>query len=664
MKSALNRAPLLARRRGGHRRVARVCTLLDELDVGLVTVDPGHDLAHVNVAAATILGIPAGDTTASEFGEAVDRLARRACDPAETLAELRRLRFGRDTELKTTWQFPDAPTHLGIVCKIAARHGFDGQMWMFYDNSRLAEAIESASQVSNLLRISSDAMLDPQVLVEAVRSEGPIVDLVYREVNRAACGYLGLPRAELVGHSLVETFPGLAESGLMDAFVNCADTGEPVVLDGIPYHSELLGDLRYYDIRATQASQDFISLTWRDVTERSELTARIALSEERFRLLADNVADVVVRIRNETISWISRSVSEALGAPAGHWIGVRAEELIPPEDRANFSAALAAVDLDGRYKGRARVRGADGVTHWVHLHVKRFHEADGTPNGAVASFRVIDEEVAAEELALAQIAERDAQNRSLNRRLQAQTTRLMAELGSAARYVTSILPSDMTGPVPVTSRYVPSQELGGDSFDHRWIDDDHLIVYLVDVSGHGVEPAMVSVSVHNLLRSGTLDHDVLLHPDRVLTELNRLFQMDQQAGNYFTIWYGVYQPSTRTLRYAGAGHPPAIVLTPDGADPVRLPSDSVPVGVLEETTFETRSVVLPPVADVLLYSDGAFDLFLPDGRPWTLDEFIDLCARTAASPKWTLDRLINKLRKRSESGLFTDDCTLVRLTIR
>ena len=664
MKSALNRAPLLARRRGGHRRVARVCTLLDELDVGLVTVDPGHDLAHVNVAAATILGIPAGDTTASEFGEAVDRLARRACDPAETLAELRRLRFGRDTELKTTWQFPDAPTHLGIVCKIAARHGLDGQMWMFYDNSRLAEACESASQVSNLLRISSDAMLDPQVLVEAVRSEGPIVDLVYREVNRAACGYLGLPRAELVGHSLVETFPGLAESGLMDAFVNCADTGEPVVLDGIPYHSELLGDLRYYDIRATQASQDFISLTWRDVTERSELTARIALSEERFRLLADNVADVVVRIRNETISWISRSVSEALGAPAGHWIGVRAEELIPPEDRANFSAALAAVDLDGRYKGRARVRGADGVTHWVHLHVKRFHEADGTPNGAVASFRVIDEEVAAEELALAQIAERDAQNRSLNRRLQAQTTRLMAELSSAARYVTSILPSDMDHPVPVTSRYVPSQELGGDSFDHRWIDDDHLIVYLVDVSGHGVEPAMVSVSVHNLLRSGTLDHDVLLHPDRALTELNRLFQMDQQAGNYFTIWYGVYQPSTRTLRYAGAGHPPAIVLTPDGADPVRLPSDSVPVGVLEETTFETRSVVLPPVADVLLYSDGAFDLFLPDGRPWTLDEFIDLCARTAASPKWTLDRLINKLRKRSESGLFTDDCTLVRLTIR
>ena len=76
--------------------------------------------------------------------------------------------------------------------------------------------------------------------------------------------------------------------------------------------------------------------------------------------------------------------------------------------------------------------------------------------------------------------------------------RLMAELGSAARYVTSILPDDLDGPVPVTSRYIPSEELGGDSFDHRWIDDDHLITYLVDVSGHGVGPAMFSVSVHNL----------------------------------------------------------------------------------------------------------------------------------------------------------------------
>ena len=241
--------------------------------------------------------------------------------------------------------------------------------------------------------------------------------------------------------------------------------------------------------------------------------------------------------------------------------------------------------------------------------------------------------------------------------------RLMSELGGAARYVTSILPLDLDAPVPVTSRYIPSDELGGDSFDHRWIDDDHLIVYLIDVSGHGIGPAMFSVSVHNLLRSGTLDHDTLADPGRVLTELNRLFQMDRQGGNYFTIWYGVYQPSTRTLRYARAGHPPAVVVTADGSDPVLLASGSVPIGVLSDSTYETHDYHLPPNADLLLYSDGAFELVLPGGGHWALEDFIDLCARTARSPDWTLEDLVGQLRNRSETGHFDDDCTLVRVAL-
>ncbi len=239
--------------------------------------------------------------------------------------------------------------------------------------------------------------------------------------------------------------------------------------------------------------------------------------------------------------------------------------------------------------------------------------------------------------------------------------RLMSELGGAARYVTSILPRDLDAPIPVTSRYIPSDELGGDSFDHRWIDDDHLVSYLVDVSGHGIAPAMFSVSVHNLLRSGTLDHDTLQDPGRVLTELNRLFPMDRQGGNFFTIWYGVYQPSTRTLRYARAGHPPALVLTTDGSGPVLLESGSVPIGVLADITYETHDYHLPPNADLLIYSDGAYELALPGGGHWALEEFIDLCADTARSPDWTLDDLVRQLRNRSETGHFDDDCTLVRV---
>jgi len=241
--------------------------------------------------------------------------------------------------------------------------------------------------------------------------------------------------------------------------------------------------------------------------------------------------------------------------------------------------------------------------------------------------------------------------------------RLMSELSSAARYVTSILPDDIDGPVPVTSRFIPSEELGGDSFDHRWIDDDHLVVHVIDVCGHGIAPAMFSISVHNVLRSGTIDHETLRDPGRVLAELNRLFQMDQQAGNYFTIWYGVYQPSTRTLRYSGAGHPPAIVLAGDGSDPVRLASEAVPIGVMPGTTFETRSYVMPSDSILLVYSDGVYEVKLPDGQRGAIQDFIDLCARTATTPDWTLEDIVRQVRGWSESRQFDDDCTLVRVTV-
>ncbi len=242
--------------------------------------------------------------------------------------------------------------------------------------------------------------------------------------------------------------------------------------------------------------------------------------------------------------------------------------------------------------------------------------------------------------------------------------RLVSELDGAARYVRSILPGDLEAPVPVTARYLPSEELGGDSFDYRWIDEDHLIAYVVDVCGHGVGPAVFSVSVHNLLRSGTLDADILRDPGRVLTELNRLFPMDRQAGNYFTVWYGVYQPSTHTLRYARAGHPPAIVLSADGAAPALLDSGSVPIGVLADITYETHDHPLHPGQDLLIYSDGAFELVLRGGRRWTLEEFVELCASTARSLDWTLDDLVDQLVELSESGRFDDDCTVVRICAR
>ena len=253
-------------------------------------------------------------------------------------------------------------------------------------------------------------------------------------------------------------------------------------------------------------------------------------------------------------------------------------------------------------------------------------------------------------LEAAELGKRERQVRML-------AARLSGELGSAGKYVASILPGNLDGPVRVRSRYLPSRELGGDSFGYMWIDDDHLIVYLIDVSGHGVEPALLSVSVHNMLRSRSMPAATLLSPEQVLVDLNYLFGMDRHDDHYLTMWYGVYQASTRVLRYAAAGHPPALALTDQNgvmnAEPIG--GTAIPVGMFADTVFTGDTYQVPAGAQILLCSDGVL------GDRLSFAGFTELCEEVAVTPGWSPASLIARLRA-TAGGTFEDDCALVQLT--
>ncbi len=640
--------------RGGE--VERLAALLDEFNVGLIAVNSTDQLATINNSAAALLDIPPGRTTAARFTNAVTALARRALNQTEIAATMNVVAGNPTAQFTSTWVFAGDPKYIGVVSRPAAFAGPVDRIWAIYDNSHVAQAIEDDRQADSLIRASSDVMLDPQVLLEAVWQEGRVVDLVHRDINAAGCAYFGMSRDEFIGRSMFDP-------NLLDQYAKCITTGEPVILDAFPYRSEFVDAMRYYDVRGFRVRPGMMVTTWRDVTDKRQWAERIAASEEQFRLLTENVADVVMHLTDDgVIRWVSRSIEEALGTPPDHLLQRSVFDLLVPERRAGAKQRWGMITGGQSYIGQTVAYGADGAKHWIHLHSKPFHDADGKRDGIVASFRVIDDEVAAEKAAAAAIARRDERNRRLTRYLKAQTNRLMAELNSAARYVASILPDDLTGPVAVTSRYLPTEELGGDCYDFRWLDDDHLIVYLVDVSGHGVEPALLSVSVHNLLRSCNFETETLLAPDAVLRQLNRIFQMDQQGGHYFTIWYGVFQASRRELRYSSAGHPPALALT-RGATPEPLATGSAAIGLLEDTEFVTHSFTVPPATEILLYSDGALELGLPEGQQRSLNEFCSVYLRAAQNEDGTLNTLIAKLEEGSSRAVVTDDSTFVRLSI-
>ncbi len=229
--------------------------------------------------------------------------------------------------------------------------------------------------------------------------------------------------------------------------------------------------------------------------------------------------------------------------------------------------------------------------------------------------------------------------------LHASEAHMKAEIHRAASYVRSLLDAPLedteTGTVHADWRFVPCESLGGDVFGYHWIDADHLAAFVLDVSGHGVGPALMGVSAMNLIRSGSLEREQVLDPTRVLAALNSAFPMARHDGMYFTIWYGVYNRRTRELRWAGGGHPPAFHIR--NGTLTRLECTSYMTGITEEYEAPTESMTIAQGDRLYLFSDGVFELHLKGGGIWGIDALQELISASPA--EGILDAVVNHTRQ-------------------
>lgn len=245
--------------------------------------------------------------------------------------------------------------------------------------------------------------------------------------------------------------------------------------------------------------------------------------------------------------------------------------------------------------------------------------------------------------------------------LEACQQRLDRELAQAARYVHSLLPEPLTGPIRSQWQFVPSAQLGGDSFGYHWLDDDHLAIYLLDVCGHGLGAALMSISALNTLRLQTLGDTDFRDPAAVLTALNDAFRMERHADRYFTIWYGVYQPTSRVLRWAGAGHPAPLLRHRDVHQFTLLHAQGPPVGTLPDATFVASETNIAAPARLLIFSDGAFEVMLGDGRVWKYDDFVELLAGMASDCDDVIDRVLRHVKTLRGTRTLDDDFSMLQI---
>ena len=246
--------------------------------------------------------------------------------------------------------------------------------------------------------------------------------------------------------------------------------------------------------------------------------------------------------------------------------------------------------------------------------------------------------------------------------LEASRKVLAEDITTAARYVRSLLPPPQSnGMIQADWRFIPSASLGGDAFGYHDLDADHFAVYLLDVCGHGVGAALLSVSALNAIRSEALPATDFHDPGAVLAALNKAFPMERQNDMFFTAWYGVFHRGSRTMRWAGGGHPPALLMTVDGGSPRRLDSDGPLIGAVDGLDFGSSEVVVPPSARLFVYSDGAFEINLPDGSMWAFDDFVATLAAAPRGPENTMDALVTHVRALSGQDDFNDDFSMMAL---
>jgi len=250
------------------------------------------------------------------------------------------------------------------------------------------------------------------------------------------------------------------------------------------------------------------------------------------------------------------------------------------------------------------------------------------------------------------------QEREHLRTIETTQKRLAGELEEAGNYVRSILPPPVSeGPIRVDWRFLPSHELGGDSFGYHWLDEEHFAFYLLDVCGHGVGAALLSVAAINVLRSGSLGAD-FRDPASVLSLLNETFPMERHNNMYFTLWYGVYHRPTRTLRHSSGGHPPAFLLAQ--GEPMRqLRCPGLVIGVMPDMHYESDTCTIPPGARLYVMSDGTYEIRTPEG---VLDfaEFEAFFEKHGHDPD-ALDQLIAWATCHHGSLPLEDDFSIIRI---
>jgi sigma-B regulation protein RsbU (phosphoserine phosphatase) len=342
--------------------------------------------------------------------------------------------------------------------------------------------------------------------------------------------------------------------------------------------------------------------------------------------------------------------SQMIGLPADEVIGRKVTDLFPLEDVPALRQQIERRQKQGSNLFEFYLPQRDGSRMPVVVTSRQIEDPDGGIFVVVTMTDISAQKHA--EMAL----------REANVQLEQRHREIEEDLLLAARVQQSLAPGSLVwGGVAVETFYQPVRTIGGD-FGLVAPRPDHLNIMICDVSGHGIGSALVANRIYTETMS-QIERGVALAP--MMQHLNRFVIGSLRSSVfYFTLVAARLDLSARTLEFAGAGHPPGMIVKPGDA-PRLLESRSSVLGLLQDAV-DTENAMQVPVASgerVILYTDGFTESFNEKDDMLGVEGLAEIVRETAMLPLPEMTQAIVNRVAAFRGGPAADDMSLVVVEI-
>jgi PAS domain S-box-containing protein len=366
-------------------------------------------------------------------------------------------------------------------------------------------------------------------------------------------------------------------------------------------------------------------------------------------------ASVVITDLEGRIEYVNPKFSSLTGYSFAEALGqnpriLKTDEKSPEEYKELWDTITSGNEWKGVFHNKKK----NGELYWESATIAPIKN----DKGEFSHFLAIKEDITEQKIA-------DQKLQESYQTIKAQKEQLIEELEQARTTQLSLLPLTLPD-IPnarVAAKYVPMEEVGGDFYDVFELEPNVYGLLVADVTGHGVSAALLSFMFYSMFTNA---RNSGRSPQLTVSLTNEYLEDKVEEGKFATMFYAVYNSSTRQLTYTGAGHPSGFLIRPSTDEIIELDTEGMLIGFFspENASFEEKTIQLQPKDKVLLYTDGIIEVLDKQEEIFGSERLKELLLQHKHTHiEELLDQIYEFGNEFSEYSGFGDDITMLGLEV-